>query len=61
MMTPPEALWEGIQRLPELRESIEQRVPRDVLEGRSKEVRGAVAERQWMRDAEPPSKGTREA
>ena len=61
MMTPPEALWEGVQRLPELRESIEQRVARDVLEGRSKEVRGTVAERQWLQDAEPPSKGTREA
>ena len=61
MTTPPEALWEGIQRLPELRENIEQRVARDILEGRSKEVRGTVAERQWMQDAEPPSKGTREA
>ena len=49
MMTPPEALWEGIRKLPHLRESIEQNIPRDVLEGRSMETRGFVAERTWRR------------
>ena len=32
MLTPPDVLWEGIQKLPEMRASLEHHVPRDTLE-----------------------------